>query len=291
MRYLFLFLCSVSFGQFNFDSPLRFLALGDSYTIGESVSYDNRWPTQLFDTLENLGADVDTLHYIATTGWTTTNLINAIQNSSFQNYYNLVSLLIGVNNEFQGRPFSLYESEFPQLISRALEYVQNDTNQLIVVSIPDYAYTPFGGGRTTISDRLDDYNTFAQDYCDSLGIAFYYITDISRRGLDETDLVAIDNLHPSGKQYGEWVDLIIKQYNESNVAGISSADQNEFDVYPNPVSDILTFRNPENLNFSLVDLNGNVILETIDQQMDLSKLPGGMYYLKQGTTVQKIIKN
>ncbi len=137
MRYLFLLITASCFAQFQINEPVKFLALGDSYTIGASVSYEERWPSQLYDSLGRLGCELDTLHYIATSGWTTTNLQNAINASNYQDDYNLVSLLIGVNNEYQGRPFYIYEDEFPLLLSRAIQYANFDSSQVFVVSIPD----------------------------------------------------------------------------------------------------------------------------------------------------------
>jgi lysophospholipase L1-like esterase len=189
--------------------PLRYLALGDSYTIGESVSYNSRWPRQLYDSLKSRGYSTDTIHFIAQTGWRTDNLMSAINSQQPDSNYTLVSLLIGVNNQYQGFSLDKYKLEFPQLLHRAIALAGGDSNQVFVVSIPDYAYTPFGGGRQAISTSLDRYDNFARAYCDSLHIKFFYITDISRKGLEEPSLVANDGLHPSGKQYSLYVKRIL----------------------------------------------------------------------------------
>lgn len=134
---------------------LKYLALGDSYTIGESVCETCRFPEQLKSGLENsYPNDVFSLKIIATTGWTTTNLITAINTQSPDSNYDLVTLLIGVNNQYQRKPFSLYEQEFPQLVGTAIRLAKGDKSKLIVVSIPDYAYTPFGKRLGTASSAV-----------------------------------------------------------------------------------------------------------------------------------------
>ncbi|MCB9235593.1 MAG: SGNH/GDSL hydrolase family protein [Bacteroidia bacterium] len=188
--------------------PVRFLALGDSYTIGESVATNNRWPLQLANQLKASSVQVDTLQIIATTGWTTRDLLNGISAANPPENFNLVSLLIGVNNQYQGKNFHQYLSEFPLLLNQAIRLAGGDTSAVFVVSIPDYAYTPFGGGNAGISSEIDQYNAAAQEMCGQYGIPFIDITPISREGLQRPELVARDGLHPSGIQYREWVELI-----------------------------------------------------------------------------------
>lgn len=218
------------------EEPIRYLALGDSYTIGQSVSYDQRWPSQLADTLKGLGNTIDTLAYIATTGWRTENLEGGITASQPDSNYNLVSLLIGVNNQYQGIPFSKFAEEFPLLLNWAIALAQGNKQDVFVVSIPDYTYTPFGSDPST-SSELDEYNSYTEQICDSVGVNYYYITDISRRGLIEPNLVASDGLHPSGDQYKEWVEYIL----EKNV--IASIEEkrkdNGVDVFPNPAGEVV----------------------------------------------------
>lgn len=187
------------------------LALGDSYTIGESVCETCRFPEQLKDSL-TLKFEADTtftLKVIARTGWTTTNLINAIDAENLNNDYDLVTLLIGVNNQFQNRPFSLYEEEFPQLITTAINKAKGDKNSVIVVSIPDYAFTPFGNGNSNISNDIDRYNNYAKNYCAINNISFVNITDITRAGLVNPTFVASDGLHPSKVAYSKFVERIL----------------------------------------------------------------------------------
>ncbi|MBT8266257.1 MAG: SGNH/GDSL hydrolase family protein [Bacteroidia bacterium] len=192
------------------DTNLKVLSLGDSYTKGESVCSSCGFPVQLKDSLNMRLANVIVQNQvIAQTGWTTTNLITNINNATLQNDYDLVTLLIGVNNQFQGKPFSLYEAEFPQLVNRAIAYAKGDKNRVIVLSIPDYAFTPFGQGNSAISDNIDEYNAFAQNYCNNNGITFVNITDISRLGLDVPELVAADGLHPSTLAYTRFVERLL----------------------------------------------------------------------------------
>lgn len=190
------------------------LALGDSYTIGQSVCETCRFPAQLKDSLvlRFTARDTFNLKVIAQTGWTTTNLINAIDNQNLSNNYDLVTLLIGVNNQYQGKPFSLYEAEFPELVAKAITFAQGDYNNVIVVSIPDYAFTPFGlfnGDSEITSSEIDSYNSFAENYCNQQNITYINITDITRLGLENSNLVASDGLHPSELAYSKFVERIL----------------------------------------------------------------------------------
>ncbi len=192
----------------------QILSLGDSYTIGQSVCESCRFPVQLKDSLVTTFPAVDTfsIEVIAQTGWTTTSLLNAIDSENVPNDYDLVTLLIGVNNQFQGRPFSLYETEFPALVTKAISFAKGDADNVIVVSIPDYAFTPFGqafGNPSVTSQEIDEYNNFAESYCAANGITFVNITDITRQGLINTALVAEDNLHPSEVAYALFVERLL----------------------------------------------------------------------------------
>jgi lysophospholipase L1-like esterase len=189
---------------------IKYLALGDSYTIGQSVCETCRFPIQLQTELKNnlTPKDVFITNIIAQTGWTTTNLKSAISAQSPSNDYDFVTLLIGVNNQYQNRPFSLYELEFPELVNIAVTKVKGIKANVIVVSIPDYAYTPFGNGNTTISSQIDAYKAFAENYCIQNNITFVNITDITRQGLAQPNLVASDGLHPSELAYSKFVERI-----------------------------------------------------------------------------------
>ena len=189
----------------------KILSLGDSYTIGESVCVTCRFPEQLKDSLSiNFKKDTTfSLQVIARTGWTTTNLINAIEQENISDGFDLVTLLIGVNNQFQQREFSIYEKEFPELIATSIKAANDKKKNVIVVSIPDYAFTPFGRGSAPISTEIDKYNEFAKNYCEQNGITFVNITDITREGLSNTGLVASDGLHPSKLAYTKFVERIL----------------------------------------------------------------------------------
>lgn len=186
---------------------INYLALGDSYTIGQSVCETCRFPEQLKKSLGN----INTLKIIATTGCTTTNLISAINDQNPSPNYDLVSLLIGVNNQYQNMPFSVYEKEFPELLVKAIVLAKGDKSNVIVVSIPDYAFTPFGkkSNPSKISSEIDNYNAFAQNYCKANNIDFVTITDITRQGLINPLLVATDGLHPSELAYSLFVERIL----------------------------------------------------------------------------------
>lgn len=192
------------------DKEVRMLALGDSYTIGESVKPDQRWPHQFVSALRSKGLEAMNPDYIAVTGWTTADLLNGINRDLDRNKtYNLVSVLIGVNNQYQGIDINIYEPELRQIIDHALDLVEQDTNRVFLLSIPDYAFTPFGKGDPGISRELDAYNKINKRVAREKGLAWVDITPISRKGLDKPALVAKDGLHPSGKQYGEWITEIL----------------------------------------------------------------------------------
>jgi lysophospholipase L1-like esterase len=189
----------------------KYLALGDSYTIGESVSGNERWPVQLAEALRKKGRSIESPRIIATTGWRTDNLKNAINIAQLKDEYGLVSLLIGVNNQYQGKPVEQFTSEFEDLLKTAIKLAGGKKENVFVVSIPDYGYTPFGKPKQEkISKELDEYNSISRTITEKYGVKYFYITDISRKGLEDPSLVAADGLHPSGKMYSAWVDLIIK---------------------------------------------------------------------------------
>jgi len=151
------------------------------------------------------------LKVIAKTGWTTSDLLGAIEAEDPATDFDLVTLLIGVNNQFQSRPFEVYETEFIELVDKAISFVGGDPSKLIVMSIPDYAFTPFGEFRnpSRISAGIDLYNNYAQDYCEDNGLSYVYIIDITREGLDNPSLVASDNLHPSTQAYSGFVERLL----------------------------------------------------------------------------------
>lgn len=182
----------------------KYLALGDSYTIGESVTEKDRWPNQLAEKLS-----IPKPRIIATTGWRTDDLKGAMDAANLLNEYDLVSLLIGVNNQYQGKPADQYEIEFEALLKRAIELAKGNSKNVFIVSIPDYGYTPFGKPKQeTITPQIDQFNEINKRITAKYKIAYFDITEISRKGLDDPALVATDGLHPSGKMYTLWVDEI-----------------------------------------------------------------------------------
>jgi lysophospholipase L1-like esterase len=184
----------------------RYLALGDSYTIGESVAETERFPVQLAREL-GLGEP----QIIAKTGWTTDELNAAIDAANPQGPHDLVTLLIGVNNQYRGRDAEQYRGEFAALLQRAIGFAGGDAKKVVVVSIPDWGITPFAEGRdrARIGNEIDRYNAVNREEAARAGARYVDITPISRGG--NPALVAGDGLHPSGKQYGEWVKLILRE--------------------------------------------------------------------------------
>lgn len=186
---------------------VRYLALGDSYTIGESVPDIGDWPNQLVDSLALRLPDthLEPAHILATTGWTTANLSNAMDAQQIDTAtFDLVSLLIGVNNQYQGLPLEAYEVEFQALLNRAVDLADGREDRVFVVSIPDYGYTPFGqGNQPTISMELAQFNAACSTLTVQAGIAHHDITGISQQW--NPMWVAPDGLHPSGAQYAAWV--------------------------------------------------------------------------------------
>ncbi len=191
--------------------PIRYLALGDSYTIGESVPSDKNYPNLLVSSLQANGKEVAAAQIIAKTGWTTDELNTAIQQANPDTTFHLVSLLIGVNNQYRGRSAEAYAPEFEDLLQQAIRFANGDKSKVFVVSIPDYAYTPFGqeNDPTKISKGIDEFNAINRTITDQYQITYFDITPISRKGVAEPALVAADKLHPSGAQYQRWVELMI----------------------------------------------------------------------------------
>lgn len=186
-----------------------YLALGDSYTIGESVNEQLRWPNQLVDSLQNRGILFNRPLIIARTGWRSDQL-QAATDTLDKKDYDLVTLLIGVNDQFQNWPAQAFKPKFEEMLDSAVAFAGGNPLKVMVVSIPDYGYTPFGqSNQPQITADLNEYNAVIQQVSNDKGVAFTNITDISQRGLQEPDLVANDGLHPSGKQYSLWVQRLV----------------------------------------------------------------------------------
>ena len=197
-------------GNISKDSSLHYLALGDSYTAGTSVRAGKSFPSQLTACLqEKLEKEVK-LEVIAKAGWRTDNLLSALKLGTLKSSYDVVTLCIGVNNHYQKKSFGQYKKEFPRLLEQAIKLAGGNANHVFVVSIPDWAYTPFGerDRRKNISKEIDKYNTFAKNITDENKAIYVSITDLSRDGLKDTNLVAKDGLHPSGMAYLRFVERI-----------------------------------------------------------------------------------
>lgn len=187
------------------------MALGDSYTIGESVSEKERWPVQLIDSLNASGFSFAAPQIIATTGWTTGELKDGIARENPEGPFDLVSLLIGVNNQYRGRSLEEYRQQFEGLLEQAIAFAGNDASRVFVVSIPDYGVTPFAASRDPqkIGSEIDAFNAAAKEIAGAYNVDFVDITPGSRRAKEEPDLIANDELHPSGRMYSQWVARIL----------------------------------------------------------------------------------
>lgn len=189
---------------------MKFLALGDSYTIGESVLPEERWPVQLAALMRARGIEVESPDIIAKTGWTTDELVSGIIRATPMPPYDLVSLLIGVNNQYRGYSPDAYREEFAALLGQAIDFAGGDPGRVIVLSIPDWGVTPFGAndarGRTPaqISAEIALFNAINREETLRLGAHYVDITPISQEAKDDLTLLAPDQLHPSGKMYARW---------------------------------------------------------------------------------------
>ena len=191
------------------ESPYSFIALGDSYTIGEGVNEDERWPNQFVDVAYENGVDFDQPMIIAETGWKTYDLLNAINQTNFTKKYDYISLLIGVNNQFNSRPIDEFEEDLNKLMDEMKRIKKND-GSIIIISIPDWGYTPFGesSDMSDISEQINLFNSSLRKFATTNGLKYVDVTEISRRGINEPDLITNDNLHPSGIMYLEWAKKI-----------------------------------------------------------------------------------
>lgn len=191
----------------------KYLALGDSYTIGEAVTEDQRFPVQLQQKLSEAGVKLPPPEIIARTGWTTDELAENIRQVQPRCSYALVSLLIGVNNQYRGRDTAEYRLQFRDLLQTAADLAGGNSARVIVVSIPDYAYTPFGQGSSAskISQEIDQFNLINLQETRKTSAVYIDITPISRKGLTEPELVAADKLHPSGAMYRLWTELMLPE--------------------------------------------------------------------------------
>ena len=191
--------------------PKNYLALGDSYTIGQSLPASENFPNLLAIELQNAGIKINAPEIRAVTGWTTGDLLRSLKDHSPSlKKYDLVTLLIGVNNQFRGGSPEEYAGEFTLLLDEAIKYT-GDKRKVLVVSIPDYSVTPFatGGDTRVIIKAINVFNAIQKRIAIKNGIKFINITAISRKGKRDATLQAADGLHPSGLQYAKWVKLLL----------------------------------------------------------------------------------
>src|SRR4051812_38454718 len=188
---------------------LTYLALGDSYTIGESVPQTQSYPYQLVSLLGTYSIHVQPPTIIATTGWTTDNLINAIAASNIHTKkYDFVTLLIGVNDQYQHLSQDNYQIKFTEVLNTAINFAKGNPSRVFVLSIPDYGVTPFAAGQGgSIGQEIDQFNAINKAISLKAGVNYLDITPISKKAANDQTLTAPDGLHPSGKMYAEWVNL------------------------------------------------------------------------------------
>lgn len=193
--------------------PARFLALGDSYTIGEGVGRDERWPERLIELLADEGVAVGPPQVIARTGWTTARLADALTAAAPVGPYDLVTLMIGVNDQFGGRDVGDYERGFLGLLERAVALAGGDAGRVLVLSIPDYGVTPFARGldldAREVQAEIDAFNAVARRASERAGARWVDVTPASRAAATEAGLLAGDGLHPSGRLHAEWAKLVL----------------------------------------------------------------------------------
>ena len=193
------------------SSSLRFLALGDSYTIGTSVNAVESWPHLLVDRLISDGIFISPPEIIAQNGWTTVDLTTGIAEAAPQGPYDLVTLLIGVNDQFDVCPIEAYHAGFLGLLEDAVYFAGGDPSKVIVLSIPDWGVTPFAKGRDSnqIATEIDRFNDFNREESTAAGVHYVNVTSLSRLFGDDPEFLAPDGLHPSGRMYAIWVEILL----------------------------------------------------------------------------------
>jgi lysophospholipase L1-like esterase len=192
-------------------AKFRFLALGDSYTIGEAVEAAERWPVRLTELLRAGGIAIADPEIVAKTAWTTDELCDGIDAAHPRGPFDLVSLLIGVNNQYRGRSTSEYRDQLRGILARAVAFANDKPDRVIVLSIPDWGDTPFAAerDRARISREIDEFNGINRDETLRTGARYVDVTGISRRAAREPNLVAVDGLHPSAAMYDEWARIVL----------------------------------------------------------------------------------
>ncbi len=192
---------------------LTYLALGDSYTIGELVPMEQNFPFQTTQLLRAKGIDIADPVIVATTGWTTDELAAAISERNIQENFSLVTLLIGVNNQYRGRSLENYEEEFTSLLNQAIAFADGNRHHVIVLSIPDWGVTPFAydRDRQQIAQEIDTYNQAKERITLAHGCHYIEITESTRANGTNPEFLAEDGLHPSGKEYAIWAEKVVEK--------------------------------------------------------------------------------
>ena len=189
---------------------LRYLALGDSYTIGESVPPEGNFPNQTAALLQQAGINIDAPTIIAKTGWTTDELQEQLSRTRLSGPFDVVTLLIGVNNQYRGRSAAEYAKQFEELLQQAIGYAGGKTNHVVVLSIPDWGVTPFAADRDRkqIAKEIDQFNSINQRISKQYKVHYINITPFTREAVSDPALVAADGLHPSAKDYARWAEQV-----------------------------------------------------------------------------------
>jgi lysophospholipase L1-like esterase len=211
---LFGLVTMMNLSVFSQHKAISYLALGDSYTVGESVPLYENFPYQLVQQLRKKGIRVSAPEIVAKTGWTTDELLSGINQTNFLPAYDFVTLLIGVNNQYRGRSIEEYAIQFEILLQKAIKFAKDKPSKVVVVSIPDWGATPFAKDRATkkIATEIDAFNAVNKRIAIQYKVHYADITPGSRDALTDKDLVAKDGLHPSGKEYAKWAAEIINNY-------------------------------------------------------------------------------
>jgi len=212
LRYIFLFLSFylMSMSETNAQKPFTYLALGDSYTIGQSLPLEDNFPHQTVALLRKKGILMADPEIVAKTGWTTDELMAAISKRALKSNYDYVSLLIGVNNQYRGRDIATYQKEFEQLLLQAIQFAGGNTQHVYVLSIPDWGVTPFAEGRDRkkIQKEIDQFNATNKKTAEEHKVHYIEITAGTREAKQDVSLVADDKLHPSKKEYARWAEKL-----------------------------------------------------------------------------------
>ena len=192
------------------QKTISYLALGDSYTIGESVPIYENFPYQTVQLLRAKGLKVQAPEIVAKTGWTTDELTAGIEKTKLLKEYDLVSLLIGVNNQYRGRNLEEFGKQLEFLLDKAISFAGGKKDHVFVISIPDWGATPFAAGRDRkkIEEEINAFNALKKKLTLEKGITFIEITEGSRAAINDESLVAKDKLHPSGKEYAKWAEKL-----------------------------------------------------------------------------------